>query len=103
MTTLNSQKSKIPAVFDLYKTVCEAKDKAEYKAELFVKQFEPLKKAEKSAKQKGKSNATKIADGAKASKIVKAAPVSKETKTPAAKKTTAKEKSETKKADSKKK
>ncbi len=100
---LNSQKSKIPAVFDLYKTVCEAKDKAEYKAELFVKQFEPLKKAEKSAKQKGKPNATKIANGAKASKIVKAAPVSKETKTPAAKKTTAKEKSETKKADSKKK
>lgn len=54
---LNAQKSKEPAIFEFYKTICEAKNKAEYKAELFVKPFEPVAKPKKTktAAKKAKS------------------------------------------------
>ena len=49
---LNAKKSKLPSVFELYRTICKAKDEAEYKAELFVKPFAPVNKTKKSATAK---------------------------------------------------
>lgn len=48
---LNSKKSKESVIFEFYKTICEAKNKAEYKADLFVKPFEPVVKSKKNVKK----------------------------------------------------
>ena len=55
---LNAKKSKLPSVFELYGTICKAKDEAEYKAELFVKPFAPAGKTKKSAAAKSEKTKT---------------------------------------------
>jgi hypothetical protein len=91
LMALNSTAAKLPEVFKLHKTLFAAKLKSTYKAELFVKEFEP-KPAKKAAKAKTpvKSAKPEKAPVKKTAAKPKTAATAKTTKKPATKKAPAK-------------
>ncbi len=89
LMALDSTAAKLPEIFKLHKTLFAAKLKSAYKAELFVKEFEPkLAKKTSTKKPAEKAVSKKTADKKPAAK--KPASKPKATKKPAAKKAPAK-------------